>query len=507
MNRKEASAVSKVYAVAGAKGGVGKTTTSVNLGAAVARAGYSAVTVELDLGMANLVDFLDVDVDVGEATTLHDVLRGEADAEAACYAVDDGFQMAISGTDLSGYADTDLSRLPSVVETFRSEYDLVLLDTPAGLSEETVRPLQVADGVLLVSTPRVASIRNARNTLELADRVDAEPCGLVLTKSGTGASPGADRIAEFLGLDLLGHVPEDDAIPHSQDRGVTVGEYAPNSGAAVAYRKIGRKVVDAAIPEAETETPDSRPVERGSTTAVNRGAAGSERRRASERADGPWVTPRSEAADGTARDERSGSGAVDDGGEEAPGDPDETPPGGDEAATEGAVEEAAAASTTSPDTPASSDDPPSTAGGPDSDPDRGAVSGAPAAGSGELTRGGSDRERQDAPGSEGGGNGSGPPTEDGASDDGPGVEAGVDRPAVDDEDRADEPNRPDEEGRPDDAGGRPDEANRPDDEMDREREDGDATSEPPGAGGDDVPESAPNAERSVGARIRSFLGL
>ncbi|MDS0277434.1 P-loop NTPase [Halomicroarcula sp. S1AR25-4] len=234
----------RVYTVAGAKGGVGKTTTSINLGAALAQTGYSTVTVELDLAMANLVDFLEIDIDVSEATTLHDVLAGEADAKAAIYETDTDLSVVPSGTDLAGYAGTDLDRLSEVVETLRWHHDVVLLDTPAGLSEETMRPIQVADDVVLVSTPRVASIRNVRNTLELADRVDTDVRGLVLTKSGTGASPGADRIADFLDVELLGHVPEDDAVPHSQDKGFPVISNAPKSGAAIAYRKIAGQLVE-----------------------------------------------------------------------------------------------------------------------------------------------------------------------------------------------------------------------------------------------------------------------
>ncbi|WP_254273671.1 P-loop NTPase [Haloarcula marina] len=233
-----------VYTVAGAKGGVGKTTTSINLGASLAAAGYSTVVVELDLAMANLVDFLDVDIDVSEAATLHDVLAGTTDLDTATYETDPGFAVVPSGTDLGGYAATDLERLPDAVETLRWRYDVVLLDTPAGLSEETVRPLQLADEALLVSTPRVASIRNVQNTMELADRVDTPIRGLVLTKSGTGSSPGADRIAAFLDVELLGHVPEDEAVPHSQDKGLPVVSNAPRSGAAIAYRKIGRALVD-----------------------------------------------------------------------------------------------------------------------------------------------------------------------------------------------------------------------------------------------------------------------
>jgi len=235
-----------VYTIAGAKGGVGKTTSSINLGTLLAAAGYSTVVVEMDLAMANIVDFLDVDIDTDEDATFHDVLAGNASVTEAMYETDADLSIVPSGTTLEGYADTDLDRLPGLVETLRWHHDIVLLDTPAGLSEETIQPLKLADDVLLVSTPRVASIRNVSNTKELAERVEAPVRGLILTKSGTGASPGADEISEFLDVELLGHVPEDDAVPHSQDSGVPVVQNAPSSGAAIAYERISEQLIDTA---------------------------------------------------------------------------------------------------------------------------------------------------------------------------------------------------------------------------------------------------------------------
>lgn len=247
MNDDTNGALAHVYTVAGAKGGVGKTTTSINVGASLAATGLRTVVVELDLAMANLVDFIETNIDVEEAPTLHDVLAGEASVDAATYETDSGLWVVPSGTTLSGYAETDLKRLPDTVKSLSESFDVVLLDTPAGLSEETMRPMQVSDDLLLVSTPRVASVRNAKNTKELSQRVGTPVRGLVLTKSGTGASPGADRIAAFLDVDLLGHVPEDDAVPHSQDKGQPVVVNAPNSGAAVAYQRIAEKLADAPV--------------------------------------------------------------------------------------------------------------------------------------------------------------------------------------------------------------------------------------------------------------------
>jgi septum site-determining protein MinD len=245
----------RVYAVTGAKGGVGKTTASINLGALLETAGYSTVVVEVAPSTANLTGFLEVDVDA----TLHDVLTGDAAVTDAVYETDSGLAIVPSGSTLDGCVATDRKRLADIVETLQWHHDIVLLDTPAGLSEATVRPLKLADDVLLVSTPRMASVRNVSNTKELAERLDAPVRGLILTKSGTGASPGPDEISAWLDIEILGHVPEDDAVLHAQDSGTPVVQNAPNSDAAVAYQRISDQLIDTA--KASTESTADAPTE------------------------------------------------------------------------------------------------------------------------------------------------------------------------------------------------------------------------------------------------------
>lgn len=227
-----------VLAVAGAKGGVGKTTTSINLGAALTDAGADVAIVEADLAMANVADFISVD----DGADLHDVLTGEASVAEASHETAAGTVLP-SGTDLSGFANADVDELAHVVDDLRNDHDLILLDTGAGVSYESVLPLALADATILVSTPRVASVRDASKTAELVDRVGGDVLGVVLTMSGTGSTPPTERIAEFVGTDLLGHVGDDPAIPTSQDHRRSVLAEAPDSPAANAYRDIAGKVV------------------------------------------------------------------------------------------------------------------------------------------------------------------------------------------------------------------------------------------------------------------------
>lgn len=226
-----------VLAIAGAKGGVGKTTTSINLGAALTEAGADVAIVEADLAMANVADF----ISVGDSADLHDVLTGNANVADATYETPAGTVLP-SGMDLSGFADANVDELADVVAELRDRHDLVLLDTGAGVSYESVLPLAIADATILVSTPRVAAVRDASKTAELVDRVEGNVLGIVFTKSGTGSTPPVERISEFVGADLLGHVGDDPAIPTSQDRRRPVVTEAPDSAAASAYESIAGKV-------------------------------------------------------------------------------------------------------------------------------------------------------------------------------------------------------------------------------------------------------------------------
>ncbi|MFB6114597.1 MAG: P-loop NTPase [Halodesulfurarchaeum sp.] len=232
----------RVFAVSSAKGGVGKTTVSLNLGASLAEFGPRIAVVELDLAMANMVDFVDLERPAGELPTLHDVLSGFTAIDEAIYEAPGGFDIIPSGVDLDGFVESDPEGIPLVVDQLKNKYDVVILDTGAGLTRETILGFDRTDHVLLVSTPRVASVRDTEKTLQLAKRRGADVGGIIFNKSGTGRAPGVDRIAEYLDTDLLGHVPEDRAVPAAQDRGRPVIVDAPGSPAATAYHEIASEL-------------------------------------------------------------------------------------------------------------------------------------------------------------------------------------------------------------------------------------------------------------------------
>ncbi|WP_226003956.1 cell division ATPase MinD [Natrinema salinisoli] len=236
-----------VYAISSGKGGVGKTTTTVNLGTALAEAGERVAIVDADLGMANLAGFVSLSPD---STTLYDVLAGDASIDDATYRLADNIVAVPSGTSLDEYAKTSPEGLRDVVEELRSQFDYVFLDVGAGISHETVLPLGLADAVVLVSTPEPAAVHDTKKTIELTDRSGGEVAGLVLTRTRPDGDVSHEEIADRLEVPLLGTVPEDPAARDSVYAGTPLVVFEPEGPAATAYRRLAADLtgVETSIP-------------------------------------------------------------------------------------------------------------------------------------------------------------------------------------------------------------------------------------------------------------------
>jgi len=234
----------RVFAVASGKGGVGKTTTAVNLAAVMAEADRSVVLVDYDLGMANVGAVLDLE---SAEATLHDVLAGEADALDAVVEAPGEFDVMVGGTRIEDFGRADPSKLREVAADLREAYDVTVVDTGGGLSHDTTVPLGLADDVLLVSTPQIAALENTEKTLELAERVDGDVTGLILTRVG-GSSVDVDAAVERIDAPLLGTIPEDGAVADSEDAGEPLVVYAPENPAAQSYRELGYELLGESPP-------------------------------------------------------------------------------------------------------------------------------------------------------------------------------------------------------------------------------------------------------------------
>ncbi|ERH06556.1 MAG: cell division ATPase MinD, archaeal [Halonotius sp. J07HN4] len=225
--------MAQVFAVASAKGGVGKTTTTANLGAILAETGADVVVIDGDISMPNLGTTLGIE---SPPTTLHDVLRGDATPSEVAYEGPGGVYVVPGDTALSSYASADPEELPSVLRT-HSQADYVLIDVGAGVSHETGLPLSLADEVLLVSTPERDALRDTEKTRQLTDELGGTVTGAIITRTEP-STPVSELATGTLAAPVLASIPEDEAVRDAVAVGEPLSTYAPHSPAADAYREL-----------------------------------------------------------------------------------------------------------------------------------------------------------------------------------------------------------------------------------------------------------------------------
>lgn len=225
-----------VLAIANGKGGVGKTTTSINLWAALRDAGHSVVLLDADLRMPNMEQMLDVTPEY----SVHDVLADEVEADAAIHEIADGFGIMLGSSDLQAFADAEEDRLNYVIAALAERYEYVIVDTGASLSFAEALTLGLVDEIVLVTTPEASSMADAEKTLELIDRVNGEIAGVIVNRVRHEDDPEA--VAASLGVELLGVVPDDPAVAASAKAGEPVLVHDPDSPAAKAHRSVVQRL-------------------------------------------------------------------------------------------------------------------------------------------------------------------------------------------------------------------------------------------------------------------------
>ena len=217
-----------VCTIAGGNGGVGKTTTAINLAAVLEERGYETAVVDADLAMPNVAEMLDVEFD----HCLHDILASNSTISETLTKAPGGLTIIPGEPSLEAYAEADPNKLHMVARTLREAYDVVIIDTAAGLSKQTTIPMELADGVILVTTSDHVSLTDTGKTGKIATLVESDIIGTLIVRA-TEKTPLAAVDEEFE-YPVLGGIPDEYEVAGNEPLVLE----SPDSDAASAYREL-----------------------------------------------------------------------------------------------------------------------------------------------------------------------------------------------------------------------------------------------------------------------------
>ncbi len=232
--------MAKIIVITSGKGGVGKTTTAINLGAAINSFGKDVVVIDGNLSTPNIgVHLNSPEVPVN----LNHVLSGKSDVFEAVYEHDSGLKVVPSSLAVSELKKCRPERLKDFKKDFQRISDYIIVDSAAGLGIEAVSAIDLADEIIIVTNPELPAITDALKTIKVAEQKKKPVTGIIMTRvKRNKIEMQPETVKDMLEVPILGMVPEDFAVPDSLNHKDAVIHVFPKSKSARAYKEIAARL-------------------------------------------------------------------------------------------------------------------------------------------------------------------------------------------------------------------------------------------------------------------------
>ncbi len=246
----------KVITITSGKGGVGKTTATANIAAALATSGAKVVCIDADIGLRNLDVVLGLENRI--VYDLVDVVEGRCRLRQAMIRdkrLPELYLIPAAQTrDKSAVSPSDMVRL---CDELRAEYEWILIDSPAGIERGFRNAIAPADMSIVITNPEVSAVRDADRIIGLIEAEEKGPARLIINRIKPemvkkGDMLSAEDVLELLAIELLGLIPEDEEVIISTNRGVPVA-LDGKSRAGQAFRNIASRLRGEKVPFLELE--------------------------------------------------------------------------------------------------------------------------------------------------------------------------------------------------------------------------------------------------------------
>ncbi len=241
----------EVIVITSGKGGVGKTTTTANIGTGLALAGQKVVLIDTDIGLRNLDVVMGLENRI--VYDLVDVIEGFCRVKQALIKDKrfDGLYL-LPAAQTRDKTSVNPQQMMKLCQELKEEYDYIIVDCPAGIEQGFRNAIAGADRAIVVTTPEISAVRDADRIIGLLEANELRNPKLLINRIRIdmvkrGDMMTIDDIIDILAIGLIGVVPDDEKIVISTNR----GEPAINderSVAGQAYRNIVKRIMGEEVP-------------------------------------------------------------------------------------------------------------------------------------------------------------------------------------------------------------------------------------------------------------------
>lgn len=233
--------MTRLITITSGKGGVGKTTSAINLGAALNGFGKEVVILDANLTTPNVGLHLGAPI---VPVSLNHVLSGKSKIDDAIYEHESGTKIVPSSLSVRDLKNLNHGKLKEVGKKLRKMADFVIYDSAAGLGDEAVASFESADEIILVTNPEIPAVTDALKANKLAEELGKKVLGVIVTRSsGNKGEMPVTNISDMLELPILGIIPEDYNIKKSVLMKDALVHTHPKCKAAREYRRIAAGII------------------------------------------------------------------------------------------------------------------------------------------------------------------------------------------------------------------------------------------------------------------------
>ena len=233
--------MTKFIVIASSKGGVGKTTTAINLGTALTLFSRDVIVVDCNLSTPNISLYLGAP---NVPITIHDVLKKDKKITDAVYLHSHGLRIIPASPSVKNKDKIDYEKLGKLLKNLSGLADFIIIDSSGSINEESLTAIKAGDEILVVSTPELPAVADALRTIQLAKEHDKKVSGIILTRVYDDELELTKKDVEsILETPVIGIIPEDETVREAVKMKHPVTHSHPNAPSSLGYKELAAKLL------------------------------------------------------------------------------------------------------------------------------------------------------------------------------------------------------------------------------------------------------------------------